>query len=210
MSSKEYFKEVASEWDAMRQDFFSDSLREKAIALANPAPLSLAADIGAGTGFITEGLLKKGIHTIAIDQSPEMLEELKKKFMDSALIDCRLGESQELPANDNAVDYVFANMYLHHVPSPADAIKEMVRILKPEGKLIITDLDEHNFHFLIEEQHDRWMGFQRDDIKRWFSEAGLEAVQVDCAGENCCAESCADSTKASVNIFIASGVKKHL
>jgi len=208
MSSKDYFKEVAGEWDEMRQNFFSDSLRDKAISLASPAPNTLAVDVGAGTGFITEGLLKMGISTIAIDESTEMLEALKEKFKDYSYIECRTGESKKLPVSDYTVDYVFANMYLHHVPSPADAIQEMVRILKPEGKLIITDLDEHNFSFLIEEHHDRWMGFQRDDVLRWFNSAGLEDVQVNCVGESCCAESCGNSTKASISIFIASGVKK--
>jgi ubiquinone/menaquinone biosynthesis C-methylase UbiE len=59
-------------------------------------------------------------------------------------------------------------MYLHHVELPSEAIKEMVRILKPGGKLVVTDLDEHAFEFLKEEHHDKWMGFRRDDIERWF------------------------------------------
>lgn len=210
MSSKEYFKEIASEWDEMRQNFFSDELREKAIGFSNPTPGSLAADIGAGTGFMTEGLLQKGIHTIAIDQSSEMLEELKKKFKDCTLIDCRVGESEKLPVADNTLDYVFANMYLHHVPSPSHAICEMVRILKPKGKLIITDLDAHNYRFLVEEQHDRWMGFQRNDIKEWFKAAGLKDIEISCMNESCCAESCSDSTRASINIFMAYGIKKYL
>ena len=210
MSSREYFKEIAGEWDEMRRSFFSDELREKAISFANPVPDSLAADIGAGTGFMTEGLLQKEIRTIVIDQSSEMLEELKKKFNYCTLINCRVGESENLPVEDNTVDYVFANMYLHHVPSPGKAIQEMVRILKPQGKLIITDLDAHNYRFLVEEQHDRWMGFQRNDVKKWFNAAGLEDVQVNCMNENCYSESCAKNTKASINIFMASGIKKLL
>lgn len=210
MSSKDYFKDVAVEWDEMRQNFFSDALRDKAISLASPASGTLAADIGAGTGFITEGLLKKGVHTIAVDESPEMLEQLKRKFKDYTYIDCRMGESKKLPVSDYSVDYVFANMYLHHVPFPADAIKEMARILKPGGKLIITDLDAHNFSFLKEEHHDRWMGFKRDDVLRWFDNAGLKEVQINCVGENCCAESYENAAKAFISIFIVSGIKKQV
>jgi len=48
-------------------------------------------------------------------------------------------------------------MYLHHVEDPPAAIKEMVRILKPGGKIVITDADEHNYEFLRTEQQDRWL-----------------------------------------------------
>jgi len=103
------------------------------------------------------------------------------------------------------VDYAFANMYLHHVEIPSQAIKEMVRILKPGGKLVITDLDEHNFKFLRREHNDLWMGFKREEIRRWLKEAGLRDVAVDCVGENCCAVSSCRTEHAKINIFVASG-----
>jgi ubiquinone/menaquinone biosynthesis C-methylase UbiE len=207
MTSKKYFDDVASQWDKMRETFFSEAVREKAFAVANIQPDQLAADIGAGTGFITEGLIKKGLRVIAIDQSEEMIRETQKKFKDYAKIDYRQGEAEDLPVEDESVDYVFANMYLHHVESPPVAIKEMMRILKPGGKLVITDMDEHNFEFLKIEQYDRWMGFKREDVKRWFIEAGLKEVMVDCVGENCCAPSCGGDEHASVSIFVAFGAK---
>jgi len=102
---------------------------------------------------------------------------------------------------------VFANMYLHHVENPPVAIKEMARILKLGGMLVVTDLDEHNFEFLKTEQHDRWMGFKREDVNCWFVEAGLKEAMVDCVGENCCAQSSCGGDYASVSIFVASGKK---
>ncbi|MDF2614136.1 MAG: Methyltransferase [Clostridia bacterium] len=208
MSSKDYFEEVAPEWDNMRQTFFSEGVREKAFTLAKIQPETLVADIGAGTGFITEGLLAHGAKVIAIDQSAAMLDELSKKLNHHPNVDCLLGDSDHLPVSDNIVDYVFANMYLHHVESPLKAIQEMARILKPGGKLIITDLDEHSFGFLKEEHQDRWMGFERDKIRQWFDLSGLKDIQIDCISENCCAASCTGDTKASISIFAASGVKR--
>ena len=207
MSSKKYFDDVASQWDKMRETFFSEAVREKAFAVANVQPDQLAADIGAGTGFITEGLIKKGLKVIFIDQSEEMIRETQKKFKDYSNIDYRKGDAESLPVDDESVDYVFANMYLHHVESPPIAIKEMVRILKHGGKLVITDMDEHNFEFLKKEQFDLWMGFKREDVERWFTEAELKEVIVDCVGENCCAPSECGDEFASVNIFVASGKK---
>lgn len=207
MTSKEYFNQVAHQWDEMRARFFSESVREKAFSIAEVQEGKIAADIGAGTGFITEGLVRKGLQVIAVDQSEAILAEMNKKLAQYDGIDYRIGEAESLPISDKAVDYVFANMCLHHVESPLKAIKEMVRILKPGGKLVITDLDEHTFEFLKYEHHDRWMGFKREDIRKWFIEAGLKEVIVVCVGENCCAQSSCGEKYATVSIFVAFGKK---
>ena len=207
MNSKEYFDEAANNWDKMRSEFFSESLREKTLKIAEVIKGKVAADIGAGTGFMTEGLLSNGLQVIAVDESKEMLRVMKSKFGNESKVDFRIGESKNLPFDDEQVDYTFANMFLHHVESPLNAIKEMTRILKQGDKLVITDLAEHNYEFLKTEQNDRWVGFKREDISSWFSEAGLKEVKVDCADENCCSTSSCGCTKAKVSIFIAQGKK---
>jgi ubiquinone/menaquinone biosynthesis C-methylase UbiE len=205
MSSKSYFNEIAGQWDDMRKDFFSEKVREKAFAVADLKPGKIAADIGAGTGFITGGLLLNGLSVIAVDQSDDMLRTLKDKFSKADNIDCRVGEAEALPLQDGTADYAFANMYLHHVENPSAAIKEMVRILRHGGVLVITDLDAHNFEFLRKEQHDRWMGFKREDVADWFADAGLKDVKIDCVGQNCCADSCDGKSSAKISIFAAWG-----
>lgn len=210
MSSKIYFKEVANQWDTMRKGFFSEAVREKAYSMADVKEGQLAADIGAGTGFVTEGLLQRGLKVIAVDQSPEMLEQMRQKFNGFEGVDYRQGEAENLPIENDSVDYAMANMYLHHVEDPLTAIKEMIRILKPGGKLVITDLDEHNHEFLRLEQHDRWLGFKRGDVKRWFQSAGLKNVVIDCAGGNCCSASSCGCDSASISIFAAYGEKQQM
>lgn len=207
MDSKEYFTNVAHTWDSMRKGFFSENVREKAYQIAGVRAGAVAADLGAGTGFLTEGLVKRGARVIAIDEVAEMLRVLERNIAREDLVECRLGESARLPLEDAAVDYVFANMYLHHVESPPAAIKEMFRVLKPGGKVVITDLDAHNHEFLRVEHNDRWMGFQRNEIKRWFDEAGFRNAVVDCVGETCNSKSEVGDQSASISIFVASGDK---
>jgi ubiquinone/menaquinone biosynthesis C-methylase UbiE len=207
MSSIKYFERVAEKWDRMQQSFFSNKVRDAALAAAGVGKGKLAADLGAGTGFITEGLLHAGLKVIAVDQSESMLAEMKKKFANMESIDYRLGESGNLPIEDNSLDYVFCNMYLHHVEFPLRSIKEMTRVLKSGGKVVITDMDEHEFEFLQKEQYDRWLGFKREDIEHWYIDAGLINVNVDCLGQNCCADSELSSERASVSLFIAFGEK---
>jgi ubiquinone/menaquinone biosynthesis C-methylase UbiE len=207
LESRQYFDTVAPQWDNLREGFFSEAVREKAFVVAGVMPGKLAADIGAGSGFVTEGLLGCGLCVIAVDRSEAMIEEMKKKFGTGAAVEYRIGEAESLPLKDRSADYVFANMCLHHVESPSTAIREMARILKPGGRLVITDLDRHDFDFLRTEHCDRWMGFDRPDVARWCAEAGLVDVRIDYIGENCCAASQGGCGEAAVSIFVASGMK---
>ncbi len=206
-SSKEYFDEIAKDWDQLRTAFFSTSVREKAFELANIEKGNVAADIGAGTGFVTEGLLDNGLCVIAVDQSTQMLAFLEEKFKKSGSIQCLQADGNSLPMQDESVDYVFANMFLHHVSNPLETIKEMYRVLKKNGKMVITDLDEHTHEFLRTEQHDVWLGFKRDQIEEWYKEAGFSQVIIDCVGSNCSADSQCGSDSCAISIFAGLGIK---
>ena len=207
MSSSTYFDQVANQWDDLRASFFSEAVRDQAVAAAGVEKGKLAADIGAGTGFITEGLVKLGVRVIAVDESEAMLAELQKKFAGDNSIEVRVGHGDAIPITDSSVDYVFANMYLHHVENPPQAIAEMVRILKRDGALVITDLDEHEVEFLRTEHHDRWLGFRRRDLEKWLQNAGLRQVAVTSTNERCTSTSSHGPATAAIGIFLASGQK---
>lgn len=207
MSSKTYFDQVAQQWDQLRASFFSEAVREQAIAVAGVQKGKLAADIGAGTGFVTEGLIKLGVRVIAVDRSEAMLAELQKKFAGNKRIEVRVGHGDAIPIPNGSVDYVFANMYLHHVENPQQAIAEMARILKRDGSLVITDLDEHDVEFLRTEHHDRWLGFRRSDLENWLQNAGLQQVAVISTNERCSSTSSEGPATAAIGIFLASGQK---
>lgn len=208
--SKEYFQEIAPEWDKLQESFFNDNIRNKAFKLANIREDELAADIGAGSGYLTEGLLSRGLNVIAIDQSENMIEELSEKFRlkktKKYKLTCKVGKGENLPVGDNEVDYTFANMYLHHVEEPLLAIKEMTRITKSKGLVVITDLDSHDFNFLEAEHYDRWKGFERDDLKKWYKEAGLTNIQV-IPTEETCSSTSTSGKSAVVSVFVAIGEK---
>lgn len=211
MSSKTYFDTNATKWDNMRASFFSESVREIAYKLSGIKAGDIAGDIGAGTGFVTEGLLSLGSKVIAIDESEEMLAVLEN-LLNSTNLKTIVGESKALPIEDNSLDYVFANMYLHHTEEPDKAIAEMYRVLKPRGKIIISDLSAHHYDFLRTEHHDRWLGFDQSDIYHWFKVTGFKPIAISLYNESCktTAEPCGcNCHEDSVNIpiFFATGVK---
>ena len=210
MKSKKYFDDVSNQQDSIRQNFFSDSIKEKLCEEAQVKEGSTAVDIGAGTAFATQELLNRKLRVIAIDQSKEMLNLLEQKFGSSGAVTCIQADAYTLPLESSSVDYVMANMFLHHVENPGITILEMTRILKPGGKIVIADLDRHDYEFLRKEQFDVWLGFERSDIREWFTEANLSNIKIEDLNEQCCCDSCESCSSAAINIFIASAEKSSI
>ena len=204
-ATREYFDRIAGKWDEMRRAFFGDGVRAAAVAAAGIEPGTVVADVGTGTGFLAEAAMNAGARVIGIDVSDAMLEQARSRFAGRPF-EARAGDADALPLADGEAAVVMANMVLHHAPDPPGAIREMARALRPGGRLVITDADAHTHEWLRTEQHDRWLGFDRADIARWFADAGLEDVSVTDTQELCCPTSeC--GTKAAITVFLARGRK---
>lgn len=209
--SKSYFAEVASKWDSIRESYFSEAVREAAISKAYLNKEMHVADIGGGAGFITAVLAPLVTKVYLIDNSIEMLEVAKKNLKQFDNVELHLAEQLTLPFDDYCMDAVFANMYLHHIKTPLQAIKEMKRVLRPSGRLVITDLDVHSHQWMKEEMADVWLGFERTHIKEWYRQADLVNIIIDSTDQACSATSQKESSSgkpgeiSKVGIFVAVG-----
>ena len=202
-STREYFDKVANQWDDMRRTFFGEGVRRASIEAARVGPGMVVADVGTGTGFLAELALDAGAEVIGIDISEGMLAQVTSRFA-GRRFEARQGDTAALPLQTGEADAVLGNMVLHHAEDPPAAIREMARALKPGGVLVVTDADSHTHEWLRTEQHDRWLGFARTDISRWFLDAGLGEVTVDDTREICSPTSDC-GTRAAITIFIARG-----
>ena len=201
--TREYFDNVAGQWDQMRRQFFGDGVRRAAIAAAGVQPGMTVADIGTGTGFLAEAALDAGARVIGVDLSEAMLQQVSARFGGRSF-EARQSTEHDLPLGDGEADAIVANMFLHHAEDPPATIARLARALKPGGRLVITDADSHTHEWLRTEQHDRWLGFDRGDIAKWFRDAGLDDVTVSDTQEICSPTSeC--GTKAAITIFLARG-----
>lgn len=205
--SKTYFTKVAEDWDEMRSGYFTEEMRDAAIARAGLTSDDVVADVGTGTGFVIQGLAPRVAQVYGFDESPEMLDAAQRNLAAFNNVELREARGDRLPLPDGSLDAVFGNMYLHHAPDPAAAITEMARLLRPGGKLVLTDLDAHDQAWMQKEMADRWLGFERDDVRAWFSLAGLSDIRVDCAEGRCCTTS-PQGDGLNLSIFVAYGIKK--
>lgn len=207
--SADYFERVAGEWDQLRAGYFPEAVREAAIAKAYLRPEFVVADVGTGTGFVAAALAPLVSKVYALDGSPAMLEVARRNLAGFSNVSFQASDGNSLPLDDASVDAVFANMYLHHCPDPAAAIREMVRILKPGGRLVVTDLDLHTHEWMRREMADEWLGFDREQVKSWLRDAGLVNLIVDCTSQSCCATSQTDTLdRAEISVFVATGSRR--
>ncbi|MFQ6015333.1 MAG: class I SAM-dependent methyltransferase [Anaerolineae bacterium] len=179
---QQYFATVARDWDQLRQSFYTEEVREAAIAKADLKNDMTVADIGTGTGFMILGLASLVTKVYGLDASSEMLAVAEENLAAFDNVQLRVADGEDIPLPTGSVDAVFANMYLHHCPDPLASIKEMARILKQGGKLVITDGDEHEHEWMRTEMADIWLGFNREQIRTWFAQAGLSEIEVDSVG----------------------------
>lgn len=104
-----------------------------------------ALDIGAGTGTYSIWLGKKGLNVTALDQSTEMMKVAKDKAEKEGLnINRILGDAHNLPFSDNTFDLVISVTAIEFMDNPKRVLEEAMRVLKPNGKLVIGVLTKES------------------------------------------------------------------
>ncbi|MBX4260056.1 methyltransferase domain-containing protein [Clostridium estertheticum] len=180
MGSVDYFNEIAQSWNVIRSEYFDERLKYKVLSKVNIKD-KVVADLGCGTGFLSLALALDASIVFSIDQSVNMLVETRKlmetkKFNNVYPIKSSI---DNLALFDESVDVVFINMALHHVKDAKKAIEEMFRIIKKDGNLIISDVQEHSGEWAKTEMFDEWLGFSNNQMEEWLTSAGFNLVNIE-------------------------------
>ena len=181
--SRSFFDAVGPEWDALRKVFNDDVLRARAAARLLEPGLRVV-DVGTGTGILACELAHLGAEVVGIDHSTRMIDAARAKlerehFPHGAGVELRRAEANRMPLADSEMDAAFAHMALQYAPSPGEVIREMKRVLKPGGVLVVVDFVEHSLEWMRQELGVRWMGFDLDELRRWFDACGLPDVRIE-------------------------------
>lgn len=104
-----------------------------------PEPGERILDIAAGTGTSSAALARNGARVIAVDFSPGMIAEGRRKHRNIEFIEA---DAQKLPFGDNEFDAVTISFGLRNIQEPKAALAEMYRVLKPGGRLVICEFSK--------------------------------------------------------------------
>jgi ArsR family transcriptional regulator len=156
------------------------SWKSMAEALLRLMPPMVIADLGAGEGAFALLLAERATKVIAVDSSAKMIEVSREQALrhDVKNVEYRLGDMEELPIEDGAVDLVFFSQSLHHALHPERAIQEAWRILVPGGRIVVLDLLKHRFEEAREIYADEWLGFSEAELEAMLEKAGFVNPQT--------------------------------
>jgi len=138
-------------------------------------------DLGAGEGVLSQLLARRARSVVCIDNAPAMVEVGTRLAREHGIanLSYRLGDIEQVPLPDASADLALLSQALHHARRPETALAEAWRILRPGGRLIVLDLNQHTFEKARELYADRWLGFPPNRLYHWIKACGFEQVTVD-------------------------------
>ncbi|HXB46569.1 MAG TPA: methyltransferase domain-containing protein [Streptosporangiaceae bacterium] len=170
------FQDRARRWDEVyrREDLLSVIVRlrhERALACVDGlglAPGLHALEVGAGAGVMTAALADRGLLVQAVDRSPAMLELACSRAAAadaSARVALTQADAGDLPYADGAFTLVVALGVIPWLPSAAAAAKELARVLRPGGFLVVCAENSAKLNILLDPRHHPWLQPARSAVK---------------------------------------------
>jgi len=158
-------------------------------AIASLKPGDIVVDLGSGGGFdvflAAREVGEKG-RVIGIDMTPTMLSKARNNADKAGFtnVEFRLGEIEHLPVADNSVDVIISNCVINLSPDKAQVFRDAFRILKPRGRLAISDVVA-TIELPEEMRNDKKLhagcmagASLIEDLHSMLSEAGFEKIGI--------------------------------
>src|SRR5690606_36193622 len=174
--SQQFFSSAAGDWDRMRSELVGRRLDLHAL-LGLIDDRWVVGDLGCGTGQVSDVLAPFVREVIAVDDSDAMLAAARERLERHPNVTVRGGALESLPLESLSMDAVVLFLVLHHVSDPFAAMREVVRVLKPGGRMLVVDLRRHTRDEYRTSMGHLWMGFEEEQVKEWAGGAGLQGFR---------------------------------
>jgi arsenite methyltransferase len=158
-------------------------------AIAAMQPGEVVVDLGSGAGFdclLAARQVGVAGRVIGVDMTHEMLTKARNNAtrVGAANVEFRLGEIEHLPIADNTADVILSNCVVNLVPDKAQVFREAFRVLKPGGRLAISDVVNTNT-LPSDLAADRALicgcivgAAAPSQIETWLAEAGFTDIRI--------------------------------
>lgn len=132
------YSRLAATYDR-RWSFYVNATLQETLQRVVIKPQDRVLDLGCGTGSLLELIYARfpKASLAGLDPSVEMLSVAREKL--PASVDFRSGSAERIPFENDSFDVLLSTNAFHYFRRPTQAIQEMIRVLKPQGSLIITD-----------------------------------------------------------------------
>ncbi|MEF8822366.1 MAG: methyltransferase domain-containing protein, partial [Halovenus sp.] len=142
--ARTFYKYLSTVYDRINPFIWNEEMRDEAIDWLGIDSDDRVLDVGCGTGFATEGLLRETEHVYGLDQSPHQLSKAYEKFGKRGPVQFHMGDAERLPFADDSFDIVWSSGSIEYWPNPVDALRECRRVAKPGGRVLIVGPDYPN------------------------------------------------------------------
>jgi ubiquinone/menaquinone biosynthesis C-methylase UbiE len=130
------------------------------VVLANIRNVDRILDVGCGTGMLLGSLGKRARILVGADISAKMLRTARKRAPNAFLV---LADADNLPFADRSFDIAVSVTLLQNMPDPNRTVREMARVIRPNGAAIITSLKRKH---------------SQKQLEDWVSNANLEPLKI--------------------------------
>ncbi len=161
---------------------------ELIIELAKPQKGDIVLDVACGPGIVACELAKFVSHVTGIDITPAMIEQAKQMQKERKLhnITWKIGDIITLPFDDSSFSLVITRYSFHHLLNPLKVLGEMIRVCKPDGRIVIIDVtpefSKANEYNSVEKLRDpsHVKAFTFKELRSMMEESGLVNLETKC------------------------------
>lgn len=148
----------------------------------------VVVDLGSGAGIdvlLASQLVGESGSAIGIDMTPEMIKKAEQNAKEAGAknVNFRLGEIEAMPIEDESVDWIISNCVICLSPDKDKVFGEAYRVLKPGGKLVVSDMVANNMPKWAKAAVSAWVScisgaLPEDQYLDSIRRAGFEGVRV--------------------------------